>query len=76
MDHAQPLSRHRGAELSGAAHNYPNAGSSEREGVIGAANGGTLLLHDIGELPEEHQARLLRVMDRGAEYHRLPRASP
>lgn len=59
------------AELFGTARNYPNAGAAEREGLIGAADGGTLLLDEIGELPEAHQAHLLRVLDTGGEYHRL-----
>lgn len=58
------------AELFGNARNYPNAGMRERAGLVGEADGGTLLLDEIGDLPEELQAHLLRVMDRG-EYHRL-----
>jgi DNA-binding NtrC family response regulator len=59
------------AELFGSARGYPNAGVPEREGLVGAANGGTLFLDEIGELPEAAQARLLRVLDSGGEYHRL-----
>jgi two-component system nitrogen regulation response regulator GlnG/two-component system response regulator HydG len=58
------------AELFGNARNYPNAGMRERAGLVGEADGGTLLLDEIGDLPEELQAHLLRLMDRG-EYHRL-----
>jgi len=58
------------AELFGNARNYPNAGMRERSGLVGEADGGTLLLDEIGDLPEDLQAHLLRLMDRG-EYHRL-----
>jgi two-component system nitrogen regulation response regulator GlnG/two-component system response regulator HydG len=64
------------AELFGTARNYPNTGSPERQGLVGAADGGTLLLDEIGELPEEHQAHLLRVLDTGGEYHRLGESEP
>jgi two-component system, NtrC family, response regulator HydG len=66
------------AELFGNARNYPNAGMRERSGLVGEADGGTLLLDEVGELPEELQSHLLRLLDRG-EYHRLgddrPRAA-
>lgn len=59
------------AELFGCAKNYPNTNSPERVGLVGAAHEGHLLLDEIGELPEPHQAHLLRVLDAGGEYHRL-----
>ncbi len=59
------------AELFGNAKNYPHAGSPERPGLIGEADGTTLFLDEIGELPEDLQARLLRVLDRAGEYQRL-----
>jgi two-component system nitrogen regulation response regulator GlnG/two-component system response regulator HydG len=59
------------AELFGNAKNYPNPGMSERPGLIGQADGSTLFLDEIGDLPEASQARLLRVLDSGGEYHRL-----
>ncbi len=59
------------AELFGNAKNYPNVGMSERPGLIGQADGGTLFLDEIAELPAEHQAHLLRVLDRDGEYQRL-----
>jgi len=59
------------AELFGTAKNYPNAGSPERVGLLGEANGSTLFLDEIGELPPEVQAHLLRVLDRDGEYQRL-----
>src|SRR6185369_7117992 len=59
------------AELFGNVKNYPNPGTPEREGLIGEADGSTLFLDEIGELPVHMQAHLLRVLDRGGEYQRL-----
>jgi DNA-binding NtrC family response regulator len=53
--------------------NYPNAGMPERPGLIGQAEGSTLLLDEIGELSADLQAHLLRVMD-GGDYQRLGEA--
>jgi len=58
------------AELFGNLANYPNAGMPERPGLIGQADGSTLFLDELGELPIELQSRLLRVLDSG-EYQRL-----
>src|SRR5205807_1302663 len=58
------------AELFGNAPNYPNQGMPERAGLIGEADGSTLFLDELGELPEALQTRLLRVLDSG-EYQRL-----
>ena len=58
------------AELFGHARNYPNPGMPQREGLVGRAQGGTLFLDEIGELPDNLQTRLLRVLDAG-EYERL-----
>ena len=58
------------AELFGNLQNYPNVGMPERPGLIGQADGSTLFLDEIGELPSEMQAHLLRVLD-GGEYQRL-----
>lgn len=59
------------AELFGNAKNYPNPGMAERAGLVGEADGGTLMLDEVAELPERSQASLLRVLDGGGEYHRL-----
>ena len=59
------------AELFGNARNYPNPGTAERDGLIGEADGTTLFLDEIGELPAALQAHLLRVLDRKGEYQRL-----
>jgi transcriptional regulator with PAS, ATPase and Fis domain len=45
------------------------------QGVISAADGGTLLLDEVGELPLETQPKLLRFMDSG-EVHALGEAAP
>ncbi len=58
------------AELFGNVRDYPNPGMRERAGLVGQADGSTLFLDEIGELPTELQAHLLRVLDAG-EYHRL-----
>lgn len=59
------------AELFGNVLNYPNVGSPERPGLIGQAQGSVLFLDEIGELPHDLQAHLLRVLDSGGEYQRL-----
>jgi DNA-binding NtrC family response regulator len=62
------------AELFGNLANYPNPGTPERKGLVGEADGTTLFLDELGELPEELQARLLRVLDERGEYQRLGEA--
>jgi two-component system nitrogen regulation response regulator GlnG/two-component system response regulator HydG len=59
------------AELFGNMRNYPNPGMAAREGLLGAADGTSLFLDEIGELPLDLQAHLLRVLDAGGHYHRL-----
>lgn len=59
------------AELFGNVRDYPNAGMRERAGLIGEADGSTLFLDEIGEMPPDLQAHLLRVVDAGGEYQRL-----
>jgi len=62
------------AELFGNVKNYPNPGMAERPGLIGEADGSTLFLDEIGDLPEKSQVHLLRVLDGDGEYQRLGEA--
>jgi transcriptional regulator of acetoin/glycerol metabolism len=59
------------AELFGNVANYPNAGMRERPGLLGEAEGATLFLDEIGEMGEDLQAHLLRVLQPGGDYQRL-----
>ncbi|MBC7171702.1 MAG: sigma 54-interacting transcriptional regulator, partial [Polyangiaceae bacterium] len=59
------------AELFGNAKNYPNPGTPERAGLIGEADGSTLFLDEIGDLPERLQVHLLRALDADGEHQRL-----
>jgi two-component system nitrogen regulation response regulator GlnG/two-component system response regulator HydG len=59
------------AELFGNVRNYPNPGMPERPGLVGLADHGHLFLDEIGELPADLQAHLLRVLDADGEYQRL-----
>jgi hypothetical protein len=61
------------AELFGNVRGYPNPGMRDRPGLIGEADGSTLFLDEVGELPMELQSHLLRVLDNG-EYQRLGEA--
>jgi transcriptional regulator with GAF, ATPase, and Fis domain len=63
------------AELFGNAKNYPNPGMPDRPGLIGQADGSSLFLDEIAELPFASQAHLLRVLD-GGEYQRLGESTP
>ncbi|MCA9647557.1 MAG: sigma-54-dependent Fis family transcriptional regulator [Polyangiaceae bacterium] len=58
------------AELFGNRKDYPNAGVPERAGLVGEADGSSLFLDELGELPPELQSQLLRFLDSG-EYTRL-----
>ncbi|HXX66954.1 MAG TPA: sigma 54-interacting transcriptional regulator [Polyangiaceae bacterium] len=63
------------SELFGAMQG-PDAGSPRRtEGKLAAAQGGTLLLEEVGELPMGAQARLLRLLHT-KEYHPLGSSEP
>ncbi len=64
------------AELFGNVKNYPNPGMPERPGLIGEADGSTLFLDEIGDLPEKSQVHLLRVLDTDGEYQRLGDSKP
>src|SRR5208282_702005 len=57
-------------ELFGHPANFPSAGTPERKGLFGQADGGTLLFDEIGDCSPDVQARLLRVLDEG-EYQRV-----
>lgn len=59
------------ALLFGNRRNFPNPGMEERKGLIGVADGGSLFLDEIGDLPSDLQPMLLRVMERSGEYIRL-----
>jgi hypothetical protein len=63
------------SELFGNLANYPNAGTAARKGLIGTADRATLFLDEIGELPRDDQAQLLRFLDEG-EYRPIGEATP
>ena len=53
-----------GSELFGHARGSYTGASSDKQGLIEAANQGTLFLDEIGELALDLQPQLLRVLDR------------
>ncbi|MBX2807318.1 MAG: sigma-54 dependent transcriptional regulator, partial [Cellvibrionaceae bacterium] len=53
------------SELFGHEKGAFTGAANSRDGLVLAANGGSLFLDEIGELPMEAQARLLRVLQEG-----------
>jgi two-component system nitrogen regulation response regulator GlnG/two-component system response regulator HydG len=64
------------AELFGNLKDYPNPGMPYRQGIIGAADGGYLLLDEIGNVGQGEQEHLLTVLDKNGEYHQLGNDQP
>ena len=56
--------------FSDARKTFRMPGSPERVGLVGAADGGTLMLDEIGTIPNSRQAKLLTFLDAGS-YHRV-----
>lgn len=58
-------------ELFGAVRGAHSDLVRDVQGAVEAANGGTLLLDELGEMPLDIQVLMLRFLDRKGEYHRL-----
>lgn len=57
------------SELFGHVKGAFTGATSDRKGYFEEADGGTIFLDEIGELPLATQARLLRVLETGEYYH-------
>jgi len=58
------------SELFGHIRGAFTGANQDKEGWITAANGGVLILEEVGELPRETQAKLLTFIETG-EFHRV-----
>ena len=63
------------AHLFGAARGAYTGADRARHGLFEEVGSGTLFLDEVGEMPLELQAKLLRVMENG-EYYRLGETQP
>jgi DNA-binding NtrC family response regulator len=63
------------SEMFGNLPHYPNQGQPARKGLFGEAQRGTLFFDEIGDIPAEGQAQLLRVLEVG-EYTPVGEARP
>jgi anaerobic nitric oxide reductase transcription regulator len=63
------------AELFGAARGAYTGAASDREGLIGLADGGSVLFDELPELSLSAQSKLLRLLQEGT-YRRLGEARP
>lgn len=63
------------SELFGHKKGAFTGATADKEGLIGRANGGSLLLDEIGEMPIELQPKLLRVLQERI-YHRVGDEKP
>lgn len=58
-------------QLFGNRKGFPDSKMLESKGLVGAADGSTLFLDEIGDMPLDVQPMFLRVTEERREYHRL-----